>query len=405
MNEYLYKLQLCGYDHRAYRALIAKPTTGQVNNTARIKRLRVVTVLLCVLGWGLPCCWLAHTVLAADTLLKPYERWRNRRFMRRATRTLARRPDLIKIGITGSYGKTSVKNILAALLGSRYRVVASPHSFNTPLGLARTINEHLAPDTQVLIMEMGARRPGEIRELCTLLHPDHGIITSIGACHLETFGNLATVAATKAELFHALPATGYAVTDGENPWCRGLTHSQLILVSRPQPPYATQLLGEHNQTNLALAVALAQKLGVDAATCTRVIAELKPTPHRLESLTAPNGIHILDDSYNANPASATAALAVLKTCAGRKVVQTPGLVEQGEASAAANQTLGEQMAAVADAVIIVGAVNRAALTRGLAQFSGPVKYAATRDAAQNFYPELLTAGDTLLILNDLPENY
>lgn len=405
MNKWLYQLQICHYDNRAYRALWGKATTGRVVLTPRVRRLRAVAVVLCVLGVGLPCLCLARTVAWANTLLQPYERARNRGFVRRAARQLAGRPDIIKIGITGSYGKTSVKNILAALLRTKYRVVASPESFNTPLGFARTVHEHVKPDTQVLIMEMGARRPGEIRELCDLVHPNHGIITSIGACHLETFGDIATVAQTKGELFAALPATGLAVTDADNPWCRELAHPNLRLVTAPNPPYPTPLLGAHNQKNIALCVVVARALGIDQATINAVVAKLPPTPHRLQKIVAPNGIIILDDSYNANPTSVQSALAVLAEGTGKKVVQTPGLVEQGTNAAAAHRALCAQIAAVADAVIVVGELNKAYFRDGLRDYRGQVFYVANREAAKKIYPHLLQSGDTLLIANDLPEQY
>ncbi len=405
MNELLYKMQLVGYVNRDYWALVAKTTTGTANPTARLRRLRVMTWALVILGLGLPYLGLAHTVACANTLLTPWEAANRRRYVRRAVRTLRHRPDLMVIGVTGSYGKTSVKNILAALLSTQYRVVSSPASFNTPQGLARTVNEHLRPDTQILIMEMGARHVGDIREMCDLCHPRHGIITSIGACHLATLGDVATVAQTKAELFAALPDDGIAVTDGDNPWCRQLKHPRLTLVRGGAEHFATPLLGAHNQTNIALAVAVARKLGISDDHLKTAVANLAPTAHRLQPIVAPNGIIILDDSYNANPVSAASALAVLGTYATRKVVQTPGFVEQGDNTATAHATLCTQIKNVADAVIVVGTLNRDAFTQGLTGWGKPVFYAATRDAAKAFYPSLLSAGDVLLLLNDLPENY
>lgn len=405
MKQWLYKLQLVGYDHRAYWDIVPKKTTGTVTVTARIKRLRAVAWLLVILGLGLPYLCLARTVAVANWLLTPWEAAIKRRYLHRAQRTLRRQQNLIVIGITGSYGKTSVKNILASILATQYRVVSSPASFNTPQGFARTVNEHLRPDTQVLIMEMGARHPGDIREMCDLCHPHHGIITSIGACHLATFGDVATVARTKAELFAALPADGLAVTDGDNPWCQKLVHPRLTLVHGGAEQWTTPLLGAHNQTNLALAAAVARELGITDEQIKSVVANLAPTDHRLQKIVAPNGIIILDDSYNANPVSAASALKVLGSYGTRKVVQTPGFVEQGTNTAAAHAELCAQIKNVADAVIVVGTLNRDAFTQGLTGWGKPVFYAATRDAAKAFYPSLLSAGDVLLLLNDLPEQY
>ena len=402
----LYKMQMAGYRNPEYRTLLPKVTQGQVKWTARVRRLHLVTIAFCVLGCGLPVCCLSRTVAVANWCLQPVEKMIQRFWLRRAQRRLARQVGLIKIGITGSYGKTSVKNILAELLKTKYRVVVSPASFNTPMGFARTVNQALKPDTQVLIMEMGARRPGEIREMCRLLQPEHGIITSIGPCHLETFGDLATVAKTKAELFQCLPDSGWAVTDGDNVWCRQLQHPHLLLVRAEQVvDLPTPLLGKHQQKNIQLAVALARKLGISTAEIKRVVANLQPTPHRLEKIVAPNGIIILDDSYNANPDSAAAALAVLGSFSSRKVVQTPGFVEQGQQTAAAHAQLCAQIKQVADAVIVVGTLNRADFENGLQDFPGKVIYVAHRDDAKQHYSELLSSGDVLLLLNDLPENY
>ena len=406
LNELLYKMQIAGYQNRDYWHLVDKPTKGVVKMTARVRRLKVMSVALCILGCGLPWLCLAWTVAVANWLLMPCEKIVQGYWLNKAKHTLRRHKNLIKIGITGSYGKTSVKNILAALLSTKYKVVASPASFNTPMGFARTVNQNLKADTQVLIMEMGARRVGEIKAMCKLVQPDHGIITSIGACHLATFGNIDTVARTKGELFTSLPTDGVAVTDGDNPWCTRLKHPRLILVkAAEQPVYQTNLLGAHQQKNIQMAVAMARELGIDEAMIMRVVANLPPTPHRLEKIVAPNGIIILDDSYNANPVSATAALDVLVKYPTRKVVQTPGFVEQGNNTITAHAELCAQIKAVADAVIVVGKLNREDFQKGLAGWSGQVFYVADRESAKSYYPQLLQSGDVLLILNDIPESY
>ena len=405
-NDLLYKMQICGYQNHAYWNLMGKVTTGKVQWTARVCRLHWLTVFLVILGFGLPLLCLAQTVACANWLMQPYEKRVQKHFLRRAQRTLRQRPDLIKIGITGSYGKTSVKNILAQLLSVKYRVVASPASFNTPMGLARTVNEYLQSDTQVLIMEMGARREGEIKELCDLLQPQHGIVTSIGACHLATFGDVETVARTKAELLQALPKNGIAITDGDNEWCQKLEHPNLMLVKAAKCKHIeTNLCGEHQQKNLQMAVVLARLFGVSDNEIRQVAKTLQATPHRLEKIIAPNGIIIFDDSYNANPVSAKSALAVLRTQTGRKVVQTPGFVEQGTNTASAHREFCAQIKEVADAVIVVGELNRVYFKQGLQDWQGEVAYVADREAAKKIYPQWLKRGDTLLIINDLPEQY
>lgn len=405
-NDLLYKMQISGYQNCDYWRLVDKPTCGTVKMTARVRRLKIISIALCVLGLGLPRFWLPQTIAVANYLLAPCEKQIQNYWLRRAKRKLSKHIGLIRIGITGSYGKTSVKNILAAMLSTRYRVVSSPASFNTPMGFARTVNQNLLPDTQVLIMEMGARRPGEIRKMCDLCCPEHGIVTSIGACHLASFGNVDTVASTKGELFAALPSRGIAITDGDNPWCSQLKHPNLILVkSSEQPHYETTLLGAHQQKNIQMAAIMASKLGISQKEIVRVVAELQPTPHRLEKIIASNGIIVLDDSYNANPASATSALEVLNSYSTRKVVQTPGFAEQGSNAAVAHAELCEQIKNVADAVIVVGTLNREYFKKGFSNWYGKVVYVANREMAKQYYPQWLKSGDVLLILNDIPEQY
>ena len=402
----LYKMQICGYDQRKYWDLVFKKTKGKVQATARIRRLRWVSYALIVLGLGLPLLCLAHVVAWANWLLRPYEKGVQRYFLRRAQKILNRRPDLIKIGVTGSYGKTSVKNILAQLLSVKYRVVASPASYNTPMGLARTVNENLKADTQVLIMEMGARRSGEIQELAQILKPRYAIITSIGACHLETFGDMQTVARTKAEVLAELSIDGLAVTDGDNPWCQKLMHPNLVQVKTADvSEIPTNLLGGHQQKNLQMAAVIARTLGVDEDAMREVAQNLQPTPHRLEKIVAPNGIIIFDDSYNANPKSAENALALIANYQTRKVVQTPGFVEQGTNAEQAHLEFCAQIKMVADAVIVVGELNRKYFEQGLNGWHGDVVYVPDRESAKKIYPQWLSKGDILLMINDLPEQY
>ena len=402
----LYKMQICGYDQRKYWDLVFKKTKGKVQATARVRRLRWVSYVLIVLGLGLPLLCLAHVVAWANWLLRPYEKGVQRYFLRRAQKVLSRRPDLIKIGVTGSYGKTSVKNILAQLLSVKYRVVASPASYNTPMGLARTVNENLKADTQVLIMEMGARRSGEIQELAQILKPRYAIITSIGACHLETFGDMQTVARTKAEVLAELSIDGLAVTDGDNPWCQKLMHPNLVQVKTADvSEIPTNLLGAHQQKNLQMAAVIARTLGVDEDAIREVAQNLQPTPHRLEKIVAPNGIIIFDDSYNANPKSAENALALIANYQTRKVVQTPGFVEQGTNAEQAHLEFCAQIKMVADAVIVVGELNRKYFEQGLNGWHGDVVYVPDRESAKKIYPQWLSKGDILLMINDLPEQY
>jgi UDP-N-acetylmuramoyl-tripeptide--D-alanyl-D-alanine ligase len=300
---------------------------------------------------------------------------------------------LIKIGITGSFGKTSCKNILAEILSTQYRVTVSPNSFNTPMGFARTVNGYLTDGTQILIMEMGARKRGDIAEMCKLLKPDYGIITAIGPQHLETFGDIETVRATKMELCDFVPKENMVKIDDLPPI---------------SAEFETKLLGRHNQINIALCVQMAKKFGITDENIKNAVKYLRTIPHRLEPIESGNGVKVLDDSYNSNPIGAEIALEVMANSGGAKVVQTCGFAEQGEAAHELNFKFGGQIARAADFVIIMGELNRAALNGGLISAGFPpekIFFAPNIEAAKTIYSRILHSGDTLLIENDLPENY
>jgi UDP-N-acetylmuramoyl-tripeptide--D-alanyl-D-alanine ligase len=294
------------------------------------------------------------------------------------------------------------------MLSYKYRVVQSPQSFNTPMGFCRTVLKELTPSTQVLIMEMGARRVGDIKTMCKLLKPHHGILTAVGKAHLETFKTIENIKKEKYELLNSIPENGIRV-DGEKNVFTG-------------QKYETKLLGEHNQQNISMCAVMARKLGITDGQIRDAVLKLKPVPHRLELIKGENGVQILDDSYNSSPHGAHAALRVLNELVnsshisnftrGSKVakgiVMTPGMVELGAGQYDENRRFGFAMAKIASAVIIVGDTNKNAINDGLLEQNfdkSNIFFAPTVDEAKKLFPKLLSAGDCLLIENDLPDNY
>ena len=152
-----------------------------------------------------------YSVLLAALIMRPIEDRINARFYSAARKKLAAHPDIRKIAITGSYGKTQVKMILKSILSEKYRVLATPPSFSAAMGISRVINEQLKPDHQVFIAEMGAQHRGEIREMTRMVNPDIGVITGIGNVHLDTFGSIRNVARAKYELIMGMREGGIAV--------------------------------------------------------------------------------------------------------------------------------------------------------------------------------------------------
>ena len=368
----------------------------------------------------------------ANALEKPFSSAKNRRYLAAAKKKLLAAP-CVKIGITGSCGKTSVKNFLAGILGGRYRVFATPASYNTPLGIAKAIEDVDLTQYDYFIAEMGARHKGDIAELCELVRPDHCIVTGICPQHLETFGTVEGIVAAKGEILRGTKPGGFAVIGQDeytarlDPAAAGLKkvavgeHGEFgafdvhcspagiefkLAMGILQMPVRSRLLGAHNAQNIALAAALASKLGVEKEEIASAVAGLDFVPHRLQPLEA-GGVVVLDDAYNANVRGAAAALDVLRLFGGRKFVVTPGLVELGVLEESENAALGERMVGL-DRILLVGSTLVTAVRKGYLAAGGieeRVSVHPTLDAAKEALGQELMPGDTVLFLNDLPDIY
>ena len=368
----------------------------------------------------------------ANALEKPFSSAKNRRYLAAAKKKLLAAP-CVKIGITGSCGKTSVKNFLAGILGESCRVFATPASYNTPLGIAKAIEGVDLTQYDYFIAEMGARHKGDIADLCELVRPDHCIVTGICPQHLETFGTVEGIVAAKGEILRGTKPGGFAVIGQDeytarlDPAAAGLKkvavgeHGEFgafdvhcspagiefkLAMGILQMPVRSRLLGAHNAQNIALAAALASKLGVEKEEIASAVAGLDFVPHRLQPLEA-GGVIVLDDAYNANVRGAAAALEVLRLFGGRKFVVTPGLVELGVLEESENAALGERMVGL-DRILLVGSTLVTAVRKGYLAAGGieeRVSVHPTLDAAKEALGQELMPGDTVLFLNDLPDIY
>lgn len=378
-------------------------------------------------------------VSLAHFITWPFETLNNRRYIIRAKKKLQKYPTLIKIGITGSVGKTSNKFILNSLLSEKYDVCITPHSFNTPMGLTRVVLDYLKPNHDVLITEMGAKQVGDIKFLCDMIQPTYGILTSVGSQHLTTFGTLENIAKTKNELIKSLPkGKGVAIFNGDNEpsmplyekcECKKIlvstkdaacfVHAENVKATDKGTTFKlcigdqsinckTKLLGLHNLQNILMCCALAYELGLTLEQLKLGIAKIEPINHRLE-LKKENGLVILDDSFNSSVEGSKSALDVLKLFdSGKKIVVTPGLVELGSYEHEANYNFGKQLAEVCDYVIIVNQVNKQQISDGLkdAGFDETkIIYALSLLDAKLKIKDLAEKGDVILFENDLPDNY
>lgn len=370
---------------------------------------------------------------AANRLDALYEGPRNKKFVKRAGQVLDE-TKITRVAVVGSFGKTSVKNILKSILSAKYSVVETPASYNTPLGIARTVLSPEFKEKQIFIAEMGARHVGDVAELCSLVKPDYAIFTGVCEQHIESFGSLENVLKGKSEILkgtslkvvcggalkekiESLPPETVAPEDKQkcvyakfDELISGLTlladgtSFTLCLPGRKELRVKTCLLGRHSAENIALAALLAAEMGLTEEEIAGGIERILPVPHRLQLLES-NGVHILDDSYNANPAGAAEAIEALKRFDGRKIVVTPGLVETGVLDEKLNGELGALLVGV-DLVILVGDTLVGAVKAGYLAAGGDAGrliIAPSLKDAQARLSETLAEGDAVLFLNDLPD--
>ncbi len=435
------------------RLLTVKKAKKPFVFTSRIKRLYVVYafVLLAVAavvyfcpGWKLiSMLWpvlLPAVVALAGLLAWPIEKLISEMYFRDARRKLLSNTSLIRIGLTGSYGKTTVKHILGEILSEKYPTLITPASFNTPMGVTRAIRERLTPSYQVFVGEMGARHVGDIKEMCRLVHPTIGIITSVGPQHLETFKTIERVAKTKYELIEALPQNDsrcYFYDDGSfcldmyrkttktktlcgrNPetcdvWCDQVTVSpegtrfMLHIKNKGEIQCQTKLLGDHSVQNILLAAAVASDLKLTLKQIAHGIEKLQPVKNRLELMQNPGGFTIINDAFNSNPVGAKAALEVLRQFPGRRIIITPGMVELGDKEAEYNRIFGSQMKDCADIAIIIGRNRATPILEGLKESGfdpANIHRVDSLDDSTRLLHTLVQPGDTVLYENDLPDHY
>jgi len=374
-------------------------------------------------------------VLIANFINAPMEKAIGNWYINDARRILEDSKDLTIIGVTGSYGKTTTKNYLKALLSVKYSTLMTPGSFNTTMGVVRTVREHLRGYHEVFVCEMGAKNKGDIKEICDLVHPKYGMITAIGEQHLETFKTVDTIIDTKFELVDALPADGQAFLNFDNEYIAGRrvenvptctyglgdgrqytakivrvdSNGTTFTATTPDGEtceYTTHLLGAHTIQNLIGCIAVAHQLGVGLVDMKLPIRQMKPVEHRLQLL--PNGY--IDDAYNSNPAGFRSALDVLGAMENtRRVLVTPGMVELGDRQDALNEELGAYAANCCDVAVLVGEKQAPPLKKGLLSAGFPEdKIFVATDLKQGLaYVQSLPKADKQIVLleNDLPDNF
>jgi UDP-N-acetylmuramoyl-tripeptide--D-alanyl-D-alanine ligase len=433
-----YKKKLV-FTHRAVRLYVtagiiiaALVFISFLKSDDRYNCLILTIMLLSVLSFAV--------LLIANIINIPVERVINQRYYNDAQRILKQHKHLVIIGITGSYGKTGTKHYLYRLLSENYQVLMTPGSYNTTMGVVRTIRENLKPYHEIFIVEMGAKQPGDIKEICDLVHPAIGILTSVGEQHLESFKTIENVQKAKFELIDSLPKDGLAVLNydfeyvvsrkvenvvnvayysSSNPdadyyldeinYTRGGTN--FTIKGKNEQPYLlfTKIVGSYHLSNILAAYITAKHLGVDSDAIKYAVSHIEQVEHRLNIKQTSQGITIIDDAFNSNPQGAKMALDVIRDFqTGKRIVVTPGLIELGIKQYDYNYDFGKQIAVSCDYAIIVGLYNREAIINGLhsTKFDKSKIYLAmSLSDAVNHLSGILTVGDVVLYENDLPDTF
>lgn len=379
-------------------------------------------------------------MMLAHEMLVPVERQIQRGYINDAKRILRSMPDLRVVGITGSYGKTSTKHYLTRILGEQFDVLMTPGSFNTPMGVVRTIREYLKPYNEIFVCEMGAKQKGDIKEICDIVHPEMGIVTAVGPMHLESFKTIENVCSTKFELVDSLPAEGCAVVNNDFSPCsaRPVTNTRVLRYGIVNPggcdytatdirytpdgtsfvvngpdgfrlELETRLLGECNVSDLLAAVVIALQLGVTPDNIRYAVRSIEQVEHRLSIKRTPGGVTIIDDAFNSNPSGSKMAVDVLAQFTdGRRIIVTPGMIELGSEQFNLNREFGRNIGRSLDVAIVVGEYNREAIVSGIKDAGFDEKnlhVVASFNEAQARLATLLAKGDTVLYENDLPDTF
>lgn len=398
----------------------------------------------------------------ASVLLIPYERYKKKSIKTSVEEKLKSFSHVKVIGITGSYGKTSVKEFLYDILKTKYKVLRTPGSYNTPLGIAKVVNLELDNTYDFFICEIGAYRRGEIKEICDMTSPTYGILTGINEQHIETFGSLENTTKGKFELITSLPKDGLAAMNGDNNLIR--SHLEKILnkvqdnreidsgqAFRPRVQaeafrqkfqaearmttygYSdkkfsihdsqqssegtsftlvlngkkykanTQLLGKSNLQNILGAATMSFLLGMKPEEIIKAIAKIQPVAHRLEIKEMGN-MTIIDDAYNSNVDGFQEAIALLESFDKPKVFVTPGIVDLGKRTLSIHENLGKLLNGI-DHIILIGESDRTkGLENGIKDKKKITKLISIKEIWAKI-AELNLKNPVVVLENDLPDNY
>jgi len=344
-------------------------------------------------------------------------------FKNKAEKKIEEMSDVKIIGITASYGKTSIKNYIAHILKPKYKTYATPRSVNTLAGVMIDVNNDLPVDTEVYVVEMGARGQGDIAEISTFVNPHYVIVGKIGSAHIEYFKTMENIRNTKMEILQTKRLEKAWVHASANVKAEAMVYtfgdtSTLDMRSNAPVPnfliedieatldstsftldgirYSASILGAFNAMNLAVSVLVAKEFGLNDQEIQQQLSTLEPVSHRLQRIDA-GGKVILDDSFNGNIDGMMASFDLATTHKGRKVIITPGLVEVDDAL---NIQVAQRANEVFDIVIVSAELNYAIFKEHINE--DKLLKLSSKDKMQEMLIEHTKAGDLILFANDAP---
>ncbi len=330
-------------------------------------------------------------------------------YKKEAQKKLEKKKDLIIIGVTASYGKTSTKNFIAQILSQKYKVYATPRSVNTIAGVVKDINEDLPEDTQVYVVEMGARQKGDIAQIAHLVNEHYAVVGVIGPAHIEYFKSLNNIRDTKLEILQSKRLKKAwihksANIKNNNPKVVVFgdeikdIHSTLdgVEFSLNNKRYKANILGSFNTINLTAAILVARELGLSEDEIEKALLQIKPIAHRLQKIEA-NGKIIIDDSFNGNLEGMLEAFKIASSYNGRKVLITPGLIEVEEEQ---NEKIAQKANEIFDLVVVTGELNFDIFKKYVDE--NKLIHLKEKSNFESFLAQNTKKGDLILFANDAP---
>lgn len=358
---------------------------------------------------------------------------------RAKTKILNLKPKIKVIGIAGSYGKTTMKEMLKQVLSIKYKVLSTPDSVNTPVGISKFILKYVSDETQILILEMGEHYKGDVKEICSIAQPNTSVITGINESHLERMGKFENIVETIFEVTQNSKEDGIILLNGEDinvveNYKKFILPQQKILIYKKQDVASAKfnevnlgwelehakmgkmfvkLLGEYAVANVGAIINMATEFGLSPEHIKIGVETIKPVSHRLEPIKSAGNVLIIDDAYNGNPKGVEEAIKLLSRFTGRrKVYITPGLVEMGSSSQAVHTEIGKQLAEVADVVVLIKNSVTPFIEEGVKSVNQLVGKSVSQiiwfDTAQEAHAALgkiLQQNDVVVFQNDWGDQY